>query len=192
MRRFTVNTAVVLSLVLTFAASSAASADDTAVKEAIADSFHKAINAIERHDVKRAMLMYAPGYLDKTPGAKPETDADREKSMREAIQSLKTLIRADMDVDKVVVTGETAVASTTTYLEIELVDLKGELGAKGKVHNVVSTVHHRDTYVNIAGRWRLKEALQRVPEPLVVDGKRFTPPMPPAPATPPATKKPAK
>src|SRR5258706_2273112 len=114
-----------------------AAADDAAVKKEMLANFDKAVKQFKAKDIKGFMSMYTDDFTGKGMGGMPQTKASIEKEMKEAMDTTKSLDKSELKISKLSVKGSTAQVESSMTLGMKVVDAKGEMGPKGKTHNLL-------------------------------------------------------
>lgn len=164
------------ALAVAIAASAAwARPNDAAVKKELLAMFDKGVAQFKKKDIKGFMSVYTADYTGVGMDGKPMSLKQTEAEMKQAMATTKSVETAKLDIDKLTVNGKTAVAESTMKLDIHGVDSKGEMGPKGKVHQMSMVMRSRDTYVQTKDGWKTKRSEPMNGSTMMVDGKPYAP-----------------
>lgn len=165
--------------------SSAARADDAAMKKEFEAIFNKAVEDFKKKDLKAFMTMFAPGYTSKTLDGRTQTLADTEKDMEQAMAMTKSVDSASQKIEKIRVMGYTAEVTGTMKLSMRVVDKDGAMGKKGATHVMGMEERSKETWIKASGGgWKLKSSVALTGTKSTMDGK----PLPSMAGTPPSGK----
>src|SRR5258708_2830643 len=167
------------ALVLALAAP--ATADDAAVKKELMANFNKATKQFKAKDIKGFMSMYTDDFKGKGPTGAAQTKASIEKEMKEAMDTTKSLDKSELKISKCTVKGDTAQVESSMTLGMKVVDAKGEMGTKGKTHDLLMVENAKETWVKTKSGWKVKSGEVLPSGKMLVDGKPMSAPPAPKP-----------
>ncbi len=150
--------------------------DAAAVKKELMANFNKATKQFKAKDIKGFMSMYTDDFKGKGMGGMPQTKASITKEMKEAMDTTKSLDKSELKISKLTVQGNTAQVESAMTLGMKVVDAKGEMGPKGKTHDMLMVENGKEIWVKTKSGWKVKSGEVLPSSKMLVDGK---PPPPP-------------
>lgn len=138
-------------------------ADDATVRKALGAQYTKFNQGLIKKDLKSTFSLLTPDAKFIEVGGQTRTHEQMHQMMEQMLSTM-TISKATNTIDKLKVTGETAIAEVT---------LKSSGAMKGedkKTHTVGYISKSRDTWTKTAEGWKLKQIVA-VSENMTMDGK---------------------
>ncbi len=176
--RNTCTFAAIVAVCLAAASAAFASPDEASVRKAMMANFDKSVKQFKAKDLKGFMSMYADDFSGKGPDGKPMTKTTVEAEMKEAMATTKSVEESKLTIEKLTVKGDSAELESTMTLKMQVVDAKGEMGVKGKLHSLTMVEKSKETWVKTKDGWKVKKGSVVPGGKMLVDGKPFPPPPP--------------
>lgn len=145
-----------------------ARADDPAVHKELQDIYNEVVDGLKKKDPVAAQTYVAPDYVEHDQFGKTHTREQLAEAMRKAMDETVSVGDIRMDVQRVVVHGEFAVALVNRHVATTIKD------PKGTTHPFTSDAVALDFWDKTPDGWRLKRthgvSLQQT-----LDGKAMHP-----------------
>ncbi len=151
-----------------------AAPEDTAVRAAIQSQYNRMNGAIAMRDISSIMAPFAPDYTA-NDGGRIETRKQYEQNWKLLLARMRGSGTVGVSIDKLVVHGKQAVATTHVKASFRIADAPARAGAKAAEHTAVLDVHERDTWVDTKGTWLLKHTDVLPGSKRTLDGKPLPP-----------------
>lgn len=164
-----------LAAALTVAAGVRAQDSTAAARREIEASYNQISAAFKQKDAQAIFALTTPDFQVKTPNGRTLNRAAALQNLQSNFDTIHAIRDDRYRVQKVTLKGATAVVLVTERSAVTFMDSRGEFGAVGKTHEVVSTTDYRDTWVKQAeGGWRQRRSEIRDVR-VTLDGKAYRP-----------------
>src|SRR5258706_827188 len=145
-----------------------ARADD---KSEIKSVIRQVATAFKKKDIKLLMATSTDDFSMKSHGQTMK-GKQAEDMMKAQFAMIKSMDEVTMKCDKITVKGKTAEALCSSKTSAVLVDPKGQMGAAGATHKMVSTGTSKIDLVKGQKGWKIKH-VEDLTENTTIDGKKM-------------------
>jgi ketosteroid isomerase-like protein len=161
--------AVFAALLLAGVVPTVVRADDKAVRKEIEGMYAKIVTAMKHKNVQAIMEMGTPDFTMKELKGPPVKAKDVAAQMQAQMATVKSVDSCTMTLDKLVVKGNTAVATENNATAMTVLGQK-----KGETHKVTSKGTTEDTFVKTPKGWKFK-SVNTIKDIMTMDGKPYNP-----------------
>lgn len=142
--------------------------DECSVRKALEVQYAKLAQANAEKDLKAILELRAPNFSTVGPDGKKHSKEDDAAYVRQLVSAMELPIRLSNIIIDVKVQGDEAAATVFQRLE-------RRQSLDGKVRNVLTSVTQTETWVKMAGEWKIKFVENVHNRRWYVDGKRIDP-----------------
>jgi ketosteroid isomerase-like protein len=160
---------------LTVAAGARAQDSTAAARREIEAGYNQISAAFKREDADAMLALTTPDFQVKTPNGRTLNRAAALQNLQSNFDTIHAIRDDRYRIQKVALKGASAVVLVTERSAVAFMDSRGEFGAVGKTHEVVSTTDYRDTWVKQTdGGWRQRRSEIRDVR-VTLDGRAYRP-----------------
>lgn len=131
--------------------------------------------AFKREDAEGVLAPATSNFEVRAPGGRTLSREAARQNLQNNFDTIRTVRENRYNIQKVTLRSGSAVVLVNERSAVVFMDSRGEFGAVGKTHDVVSATDYRDTWVKEQdGAWRLRRS-EILATRLTLNGKPYRP-----------------